>query len=175
MKLIRRRRREVPALNTTSTADISFMLLIFFLVVSSLDIEKGIMRQLPPVDKNETEKTTDVRKEQLMSLVITADNQLTVNGQPSDIKQLRRQLTDFLLRQRQQHLLTIEPAPEADFGTYFQVQHEVVAAYREARSQYARSRYKTSYGQLTEEQREAVRQLFPQRIAESYDTKGGRP
>ena len=44
-----KRHRRVPRLNTTSTADISFMLLIFFLVTTSMDIDKGLLRQLPPL------------------------------------------------------------------------------------------------------------------------------
>ena len=46
--IFRRKRREVPGLNTTSTADISFMLLVFFLVTTSMDADKGMNRQLPP-------------------------------------------------------------------------------------------------------------------------------
>ena len=46
--MFERRRKKVPGLNTTSTADISFMLLIFFLVTSSMDTDKGLPRQLPP-------------------------------------------------------------------------------------------------------------------------------
>jgi len=169
MRFRRNKKREVPVLNTTSTADISFMLLIFFLVVSSLDQVKGIMRQMPPFDKNEQEKTTDVKKEELMALAITADNQLTVNGQPADMRQLRQQLVDFILQRQQHHLLTIESSPDAFYGTYFQLQHEVVGAYREARSRYIQSHYRQSVSELSQEQLEAVRQLFPQRIAE----KGG--
>lgn len=43
---------KVPGLNTTSTADISFIFLIFFLVTTSMDADKGITRELPPIDKN---------------------------------------------------------------------------------------------------------------------------
>lgn len=169
MRFRRNKKREVPVLNTTSTADISFMLLIFFLVVSSLDQVKGIMRQMPPFDKNEQEKTTDVKQEELMALAITADNQLTVNGQPADMRQLRQQLADFIFQRQQHHLLTIESSPDAFYGTYFQLQHEIVGAYREARSRYIQSHHHRSVNELSQEQIEAVRQLFPQRIAE----KGG--
>ncbi len=46
--LIKRQKRRVPQLNTTATADISFMLLTFFLVTTSMDVDKGLVRQLPP-------------------------------------------------------------------------------------------------------------------------------
>ena len=51
--MFERKKRQVPSLNTTSTADISFMLLILFLVTSSMDIDKGLTRQLPPLTPEE--------------------------------------------------------------------------------------------------------------------------
>ena len=51
------RRRSVPQLNTTSTADISFMLLIFFLVTTNMDVDKGITRQLPPQGQQQSEQS----------------------------------------------------------------------------------------------------------------------
>ena len=53
---IGRRKSEVPGLNTTSTADISFMLLVFFLVTTSMYGAKGLMRHLPPKDKEKDKK-----------------------------------------------------------------------------------------------------------------------
>ena len=55
MKL-RRRKNEVPGLNTTSTADISFMFLIFFLVTTSMFVDKGVVRKLPPKEKDKQEQ-----------------------------------------------------------------------------------------------------------------------
>ena len=55
--MFRRRKREVPGLNTTSTADISFMLLIFFLVTTNMDVDKGLIRQLPPDRKNDNQES----------------------------------------------------------------------------------------------------------------------
>ena len=56
----RRYREQIPELNTSSTADISFMLLIFFLVTSSMDTDKGLLRQLPPLQEEEV-KPNDVQ------------------------------------------------------------------------------------------------------------------
>ena len=78
--LIRRRRHATPGLNTTSTADISFMLLIFFLVTTSMDTDKGITRQLPPIDDTEDNTVADVSRDKIMQLRIMADNSLTVHG-----------------------------------------------------------------------------------------------
>ena len=66
--LFRRRHREVPELNTTSTADISFMLLVFFLVTSSMDADKGMGRMLPPV--NDQQEQRDISRSDILQLSI---------------------------------------------------------------------------------------------------------
>ena len=66
---IRRKNHNVPGLNTTSTADISFMLLIFFLVTTSMDVDKGLSRQLPPPEPPKKEQMeSQVQKDKLMEL-----------------------------------------------------------------------------------------------------------
>ena len=82
-----RRRHSVPELNTTSTADISFMLLIFFLVTTNMDVDKGLSRQLPPAEKQEQQSY--VQKGTLMTLKITADNHLWVDDHPLPMAQVR--------------------------------------------------------------------------------------
>ena len=73
------RRRSVPQLNTTSTADISFMLLIFFLVTTNMDVDKGITRQLPPQGQQQSEQSF-VEKSTVLDLQITGGNRLLVDG-----------------------------------------------------------------------------------------------
>ena len=77
--MFRRRKHSMPVLNTTSTADISFMLLIFFLVTTSMDIDKGLSRQLPPLDDEKEEQVIDMDKSNMIRLAISADNQLSIN------------------------------------------------------------------------------------------------
>ena len=67
----RRRFEQIPELNTSSTADISFMLLIFFLVTSSMDTDKGLLRQLPPPPQ-EQQPPQDVRKDHVLQITLDA-------------------------------------------------------------------------------------------------------
>lgn len=69
MTMFHRRRRDMPSLNTTSTADISFMLLVFFLVITSMDADKGMVRQLPPLDNRE-ERVTDVNSSNVLQIAV---------------------------------------------------------------------------------------------------------
>lgn len=75
MRFRREKKRTVPGLNTTSTADISFMLLILFLVASSMDLDKGISRQLPPMDKTQKQATA-IDGKKLMRIAIDDDSKV---------------------------------------------------------------------------------------------------
>ena len=95
--LIKRRKRSVPSLNTTSTADISFMLLTFFLVTSSMDVDKELVRQLPPLDKeDEADEARAGSKGNTLSLRITAQNEVMLNAKPVAVEDIRRRIVDFV-------------------------------------------------------------------------------
>lgn len=174
--LIRRKPHSVPGLNTTSTADISFMLLIFFLVTTSMDVDKGLARLLPPLDNKELQEETQVDRRQLMTLELTADNRLLKDGKPFKVEQLRAAVKNFVRQTGKGHLISIESSPEATYDLYFQVQNQLVAAYAEWRDGVARQRFGKSYAHLSASQKEQVQAQCPQRIAENYAlSEGGRP
>ena len=166
--MIKRRKHIVPALNTTSTADISFMLLIFFLVASSMDVDKGLLRQLPPADTKEEPLEVDVSKERLMELKITGDNQLMLDGQPVEVSGLRNRVAEFVSRVGSKHLISIDAEPNSSYETYFKMQNEIVVAYAMVRNELAKRKFGQPLSRLTNEKRDEVKSLLPQRIAEIY-------
>lgn len=179
--IIGRRKHNVPGLNTTSTADISFMLLIFFLVTTNMDVDKGLTRQLPPAEKQEERSV--VAEDATLSLRITNDSRLLVDDEPMKVSKLRERVEDFVGRVGKRHLITIETDPQATYDAYFQVQNEVVAAYRVLRERISVRKFGRGYAKLSSAQREEVKAICPQRIAEQYGqaagaqtaAKGGRP
>ena len=166
--MIKRRKHIVPALNTTSTADISFMLLIFFLVASSMDVDKGLLRQLPPADTKEEPLEVDVSKERLMELKITGDNQLMLDGQPVEVSGLRNRVAEFVSRVGSKHLISIDADPNSSYETYFKMQNEIVVAYAMVRNDLAKRKFGQPLSRLTNDKRDEVKALLPQRIAEIY-------
>ena len=110
--MFKHRKHSVPGLNTTSTADISFMLLIFFLVASSMDIDKGLSRQLPPAEHKQQQNETEVNRQRLLEIKITARNQLLVDGKPMTQKQLPLSLIQFITARGKNHLITLDANPE---------------------------------------------------------------
>ena len=88
-----RKKRKVPAMNATSSADIAFMLLIFFLITTSMDTDKGLARRLPPpVPKDQKKNDVDVNKRNLLVVLINSSNQILCGDQFVDIKQLKTRL-----------------------------------------------------------------------------------
>ena len=170
--LRRSKRRGIPQLNTSSTADISFMLLIFFLVTTSMDVDKGLPRQLPPLDPEQEETVADISRENALSIRLTDDNRIMVDDETTDVGHLRQRVTEFLLRckDKRQHVISIDISRQANYETFFSMQNEIVAAYHQLRNQYAMKHYKQPFDACTEEQKEAVRQYLPQRMAETYPT-----
>ena len=167
--LIRRKQRETPGLNTTSTADISFMLLIFFLVTTSMDVDKGLLRQLPsPEPQKKEQQQSVVDKANLMALCLTAGDTLLVNGKPMQVSQLKEETIRFVHRLGKKHLISIESDRDADYNLYFQMQNQLMEAYSQLRNETAQKKYHRDYALLNNDQKEQVRNICPQRITESY-------
>ena len=167
--LIRRKSHETPGLNTTSTADISFMLLIFFLVTTSMDVDKGLLRQLPSPEPQKKERQESVvDKNNLMAIHLTAGDTLLVNDKPMKVAQLKEETVRFVHRLGKKHLISIESDRDADYNLYFQMQNQLMEAYDQLRNEAAQKKYHRNYALLTNEQKEEIRKISPQRITESY-------
>ena len=168
----RRRFEQIPELNTSSTADISFMLLIFFLVTSSMDTDKGLLRQLPPLPQEQT-PPTDVRKDHVMQVTLDARDQLAIDGTLLTPRQLKEQIMTFVAADRTEHVISIRTDRATTYEAYFRMQNAIVAAYAQLRETYARERFGKGYSELVEEQRDEVNQYYPQRISETKPSEGG--
>ena len=168
----KRFRQQIPELNTTSTADISFMLLIFFLVTSSMDTDKGLLRQMapPPVENSQPQ---DVNKDLVIRVELDAHDQLTCDGKPATLQELSEAVVSMATVNRTEHIVAIQADRETTYEAYFRMQDAIVAAYHQLREQYSQKRYGKAYRQLTSEERSFVNDYYPQRISESFQEKGG--
>ena len=129
----RRRSEQIPELNTSSTADISFMLLIFFLVTSSMDTDKGLMRQLPPPPQQE-QPPTDIQKEHVMTVTIDAHDRLTCNGTLLTPAQLTQEVMRFVKGDPQKHVISVQTDRATTYEAYYRMQNAIVAAYQRLRA-----------------------------------------
>jgi biopolymer transport protein ExbD len=79
-----KKKRKTPALNASSMADISFLLLTFFLLVSSMDTDSGLARRLPPPPQNEEQlETVKVQERNLLVVLVNSSNETMVKSQVS--------------------------------------------------------------------------------------------
>lgn len=168
-----KRKHEVPQLNTTSTADISFMLLTFFLMTTSMDSDKGLPRQLPPLS-DEKEQTQEVKKQDVMNIYLHEDNKLTVNDQPMAVDKLKAEVEKFVAHS-QDHIISIQADRKANYETYFAMQNEIMLAYNDLRNGYSKKKYGKRFAELTPEQAEIVKQQYPQRISEAEPQQHSEP
>ena len=168
----KRYRQQIPELNTTSTADISFMLLIFFLVTSSMDTEKGLMRQMaPPPLEHETPK--DINRESVMQVRLDANNLLTCDGKVVTLAQLTDEVRSLASVNRTGHVVQIQADAKSTYDAYFHMQDAIVGAYHALREAYARKHYGHAYELCTAEQRTLMNEYYPQRISEGGITEEG--
>ena len=193
----RDRKHRVPELNTTSTADISFMLLTFFLVTTSMDSDEGIVRQLPLMPADKEQAVAEVKRRNVMVIAIDAADSLTCNGRPVAMAGLKDAVMEFIdnksgradLPERvwrdipllgrcsvtANHVVFIRADRAATYKAYFAVQDAVAAAYNELRDRLARRRFARRYAECTAEQQEAVREYYPVRLSEGeIEGEGGR-
>lgn len=196
MRLRRRKRRRVPGINTASIADISFTLLILFLVVTSMDDDKGLTRMLPPLAP-EKQEAVMLTERNVMRIDIKKGDTIYVNDEITPLGKLCELVKLFVdnpqdnpnLPEKQKkeidllgvcdvaenHVIRLKSDGEANYGTYFRVQNEIVEAYRQLRDSLSLSRFDRHYTQCTERQRDAIRTYYPQKVSEDYSKEGGAP
>ena len=81
--------KKTPDITTSSMADVSFILLFFFLMVSSMDSDFGLLRQLPPLEEEQTEDN-EINERNAFVVLISANNDLLIENEYSDISQIGR-------------------------------------------------------------------------------------
>lgn len=164
----RNMRRKLPRLSMTATSDISFMLLIFFLVTTSMDSEKGLQRNLPPKDDQSKSVPVNVERENVLTIGINSENQYLVNDTICKKEHLAERLIPFILEKKQKHIIEVAASHEASYDSYFYLQNTIVSAYRDARDQMAKKLYSKTLSRCSSQQRDKIYETLPQRISERF-------
>jgi biopolymer transport protein ExbD len=191
------KKRKMPGLNTSSTADISFMLLIFFLVTTSMDTDQGLARTLPkPPEEDELNNEIKVKERNILNIRINKDDYLMIGDDYVDIKDVKPRAKEFIanpennphlpeLKPKQikllgtrmvteNHVISVQTDRGTSYGVYFQVQDQLVAAYNELRDELAKQEFGYKYQFLTKEEQEAIREVYPQKISEAEPKQYGK-
>ncbi|MCH8902571.1 MAG: biopolymer transporter ExbD [Bacteroidetes bacterium] len=161
--------------NGGSLADIAFLMLLFFLMTTTMDIDKGLNVKLPPLDPDAIIEV-DVEQRNVWSIAIDSRDRMLVEDKLMRIEALREATKEFLANPFQRLDLAISPEDAVvslknDRGTsydfYVQVQNELKAAYNELRDDESLKRYGKKYGELVIEQKRIIKDIYPIRISEA--------
>ncbi len=161
-------------------ADIAFLLLIFFLVATTILNDKGILVRLPPIQPGEP---APIPERNVFTVMVNADNALLVEGKLSRMDDLRRDVQDFVLNPSGRSDLAVAPNKAVIslrhdrgtlYGAYLGVYDELVGAYREMWDGESRRAYGKPYDKLSEAAQKSIRNRLPMVISEAEPSEWGR-
>ena len=179
-------KRKIQEVNAGSMADISFLLLIFFLVATTMNTDSGINRLLPPI-KEDVEDSQEKERNILKVFVNDAD-ELMVNAERIQIDQLRGKVKEFVLNKTNSPMMPEKVMTEIEgmgqypissgivslqnrratsYGMYIKVQNELAKAFNEMRDDVAMQKFGKPYAELTEAAVKAVNEAVPLKISEA--------
>jgi Biopolymer transport protein ExbD/TolR. len=179
--------KKVPEINSSSQADIAFLLLCFFLMTTSMDVDYGITRRLPPpVEQNVDD--VKVKERNVMNVLVSKSDRLMVNGRPSDLSLLKEEAKLFMrpnpgdptapeVETKQIELLgdvvmskgviSLQNDRGTSYAMYISVQNELARAFNELKEEMAWKKFQRHLDQLTEDQTQAINKAVPVRVSEA--------
>lgn len=188
-------KRKVPGLNASSTADISFILLIFFLVTTSMDTDRGLAVRLPNPPEENQQDPPKVRERNNMNVMVNMNNQISVrvagefktDVQVSELRELAKEFIanpedNINLPERvavelpapfgvqmitKNHVISLQTDRATSYDVYFQIENELYGAYNDLRDELARKTFGRPYRECTEDEQLACRQYYKCVISEA--------
>jgi len=171
-------RRENSEINAGSMADIAFLLLIFFLVTTTMDVDSGIARKLP--EKVEDTPEVVIKEKNVLDIVVNRSNQLLVENEFVEVSDIKRLAMDFIDNggglstakddkpaspcdycngakdpassdHPSKAIVSLQSDRGTTYGMYVSIQNEIEAAYNELRNKLALKTYKRSYKDLLDD------------------------
>jgi biopolymer transport protein ExbD len=198
-------KREISEINAGSMADIAFLLLIFFLVTTTMDTDTGLIRRLPPPPEDLQTPPDKINERNIFEILVNQNDQLLVEGEYMEVTDLREKAKEFIasdpsnpdmpefketeipglgLVAVSKQIISLQNDNGTSYEMYIKVQNELVGAYNELRNEFAQQKFNKSYAELVQqagssdvakEKMKAVKKFYPQRISEAEPKKVGGP
>ena len=192
-----RNARKTPEVRADSQADIAFLLLIFFLVATTMNTDAGIARVLPPMPPEDQQQEEIKVKERNLFLVFIngrGDIMAGVSGkqEPIVLSQLKNRAKEFVVNPMDdpnlperidkeieladgskwvypvsEGVISLQTTRDTNYQSYIMVQNELTRAFNEVRDEVAIRKFGSKYSELTEDERNAVAKAVPLKISEA--------
>ncbi len=190
--------RKTPEVRADSQADIAFLLLIFFLVATTMNSDKGLSRVLPPLPPEDVKvEDAKVKERNVLLVFVNAAGQLMAGDESMDIRGLKDKAKEFILNPMDDEnlpekkdteidmpdgskwtypvsegVISLQTTRDTSYEVYIMVQNELSRAFNEVRDQVAMQKFGSLFSELTEDQRSAITKAVPQKISEAEPRKG---
>lgn len=167
-------RRSSPEVNAGSMADIAFLLLIFFLVTTTIETDSGISRKLPPME--EIEEDVIIKQRNIFTVLLNGKDQILVEDELMELEDIRAAAIEFLDNgggageeacdyckgkrdpkssdNPDKAIISLKNERETSYAAYISVQNELVAAYTHLRNVRAEDLYGESYSEMMKNYRD---------------------
>jgi biopolymer transport protein ExbD len=188
--------KKTPAINSSSTADIAFLLLCYFLMTTTMGSQTGLSRRLPPMpDPNQKVEDQKVNRRNIIIVKINSADRILAGSEPIDVSQLKDKIKIFLTNPTDDPNLPVMEATEIeglgnrkvskgvislqnDRGTSYQayiaVQNELVKAVNELRDEASMREFGKKFLALDEDQQKIIKNVVPQQISEAEPKDVGK-
>ena len=181
--------KKLPGLNTSSTADIAFLLLCYFLMTTTMGSHTGLSRRLPPMpDEKQKAQDQKVNRRNIISVKINSQDRLLAGTEPMDVSQLKDKIKIFLTnptddpslpekevldieglgsRQVSKGVISLQNDRGTSYQAYIAVQNELVKAVNELRDEASMAEFGKKFLQLDEDRQGMIKKLIPSYISEA--------
>lgn len=182
-------KRKTPGLNTGAMSDISFLLLTFFLLTSSINTEQGIPRKLPPPKTDDTQEIkADINRRNVLNVIVNFRDEIFVNGEVMMVSELKDKAKIFFSNPTNDPSLPVKENKLIDgigdfpvskgvvsltndqgtsYNMYVQVQNELQRAVNELRDECALQYFGKKFSTLDSASQRAVTAAIPMSISEA--------
>ncbi len=179
--LLKKRGRKDVEIEGSSMADIAFLLLIFFLVVTTIDVDTGIGLVLPPIPDDI--EPPPILERNMLRILVNAQGMVLLDDEPVSIAEVRQRVKDFvdnptndpnLSESPDDAIVSVKTDRQTPYRVYIDMLDELMGAYEELRHEASMAQYGVPYSALEDDsvQQEQIREMYPKRISIAEPDEG---
>ncbi|MCB2204245.1 biopolymer transporter ExbD [bacterium] len=166
--MFRKKKRPGAEISSSGMADISFLLLLFFLVTTTIDVDTGIDLVLPPWVENAEQVA--VKSDNIANLLVNEVGDVLLNEKIIGVPQIRAEMISRI-KANPKLIISYKTVRDTPYKIYIDVMDQLKLAYTDLREEYSREKFGKPLDELNEEQIQEIRKAIPQRISLAEPTQ----